>query len=127
MTDIGKLPRMNNVTLSEAQTIFFDHIRTVICQEHELRSLQSLLRDYSSTLSQYDFPTAGVKSSYIKEILTIAFVGKIGFHCRPQRNQSDLVCDTYGSGSYVEATLIFIGVSSEKLVPNVAERLKQDL
>ncbi|KAJ8341915.1 hypothetical protein SKAU_G00342060 [Synaphobranchus kaupii] len=86
-----KLPHMHNVTLREAQTIFFDHIRTVIFEEHELRSLQSLLRDYSSIISRFGFPTSRVKSSYIKDILTREFEDKIGFHSRPQRNQSDLV------------------------------------
>ena len=41
MSEDDKLPRMHNVTLHEAQTIFLDHIRTVIFEEHELRSLQS--------------------------------------------------------------------------------------
>ena len=54
-------------------------------------------------------------------------MGKIGFHSRPQMNQSDLVYDTSGSGSYVVVTLMSIGVSSEQLVHDVAERLKQDV
>ena len=70
MSDDDKLPLMNNVSLREAQTIFFDHIRAIIFEEHELRSPQSLLRDYSSIVSRYGFPTSGVKSSYIKDILT---------------------------------------------------------
>ena len=37
-------------------TIFFYHIRAIIFEEHELRSLQSLLRDYSSIVSRYGFP-----------------------------------------------------------------------
>ncbi|KAI4830245.1 hypothetical protein KUCAC02_001891 [Chaenocephalus aceratus] len=86
MSEDDKLPHMHNVTLREAQTIFFDNIRTVIFDEHELRSLQSLLRDYSSIVSRYGFPTSGVKSSYIKDILTREFKDKIGFHSRPQRN-----------------------------------------
>ncbi|KAK1906157.1 putative multidrug resistance protein NorM [Dissostichus eleginoides] len=97
MSEDDKLPHMHNVTLREAQTIFFDNIRTVIFDEHELRSLQSLLRDYSSIVSRYGFPTSGVKSSYIKDILTREFKDKIGSHSRPQRNQSDLVYDTSGS------------------------------
>ncbi|KAK1880410.1 U3 small nucleolar RNA-associated protein 10 [Dissostichus eleginoides] len=127
MSEDDKLPHMHNVTLREAQTIFFDNIRTVIFDEHELRSLQSLLRDYSSIVSRYGFPTSGVKSSYIKDILTREFKDKIGFHSRPQRNQSDLVYDTSGSGSYVEAAISSIGVSSEQLVQNVAARLRDDV
>ena len=55
MRDDDKLPLMNNVSLREAQTIFFDHIRAIIFEEHELRSLQSLLRDYSSIVSRYNY------------------------------------------------------------------------
>ncbi len=127
MSEDDKLPRMHNVTLREAQTIFFDHIRTVICEEHELRSLQSLLRDYNVMISRYGFPTSGVKSSYIKDILTRHFEGKIGFHSRPHRNQSDIVYDMTGGGSYVEAALSSCGVTSEQLVRNVADVLRNDI
>ena len=66
-------------------------------------------------------------SSYIKDILTREFEGKIGFHTRPQRNESDLVYDTYGGGSYIETALSSIGVSSEQLILNVAERVRNDV
>ena len=127
MIEDDKLPLMHNVTLREVQSIFCDHIIIVIFEEHELRSLQSLLRDYSSIISRYGFPTSGVKSSYIKDILNREFEGNIGFHSRPLRNQSDPVYDTSGGGSYVEAALSSIGVSSEQLVCNVAGRLREDL
>ena len=87
MSEDDKLLHMQNVTLREARTIFFDNIRRVIFQEHELRSMQSLLQDYTSIISRYGFPTSGVKSSYIKHILIQEFEDKIGFHSRPQRNQ----------------------------------------
>lgn len=69
----------------------------------EVRSLQSLLRDYSSIISRYAFQTSGVKSSYIKDILNREFDGKMGFHSHTQRNLSNLVYDTSGGGggSYV--------------------------
>ena len=127
MSEDDKLPQMHNVTLREACTMFFDHIRSVIFEEHELRSLQSLLRDYSSIVSRYGFPTSGIKSSYIKDFLTREFQGKIGFHPSSQWNRSELVYDTTGGGSYVEAALSSIGVSSEQLVRNVAKRLRDDI
>ena len=100
MSEDDKLPQMHNVTLREARTMFFDHIRCVIFEEHELRSLQSLLRDYSSIVSRYGFPT-----SYIKDILTQEFHGKIGFHPSSQWNRSELVYDTTGGGSYMSTLL----------------------
>ena len=83
MSEDDKLPRMQDVTLRKVQTMFFDHVRAVIFKERELRSLQSLLRDYNATISRYGFPTSGVKSSYITDILTREYEGKIGFHTRP--------------------------------------------
>ena len=52
MSEDDKLPHMHNVTLCEAQTMFFEHIRRVIFKEHELRSLQSLL-SYLGMVSQH--------------------------------------------------------------------------
>ena len=127
MSDDDKVPLMQDVTLREAQTIFFDHIRSVIFQEHELRSLQSLLHDYKSIISRYGFPTDGVKSSYIKNILSRKFQNNIGFHSRSQKNQSDLVYDTQGGGSYIEAAITSMGVSDEQLVRNVSKRIVGDV
>ena len=127
MSEDDKLPQMHNVTLREACTMFFNHIRSVIFEEHEIRSLQSLLRDYSSIISRYGFPTSGIKSSFIKDILIREFQGKIGFHPSFQWNWSELVYDTTRGGSYVEAALSSIGVSSEQLVRNVAKWLRVDI
>ena len=51
MSEDDKLPLTHNVTLREALTIFFDHTRKVILEEHELRPLQSLLQDYTMWFS----------------------------------------------------------------------------
>ena len=53
MSEDDKLPQMQNITYREVQTMFIDHTRKVIFEEHELRSLQSLLRDYGSIISQF--------------------------------------------------------------------------
>ena len=124
MSEDDKLPQMQNITYREVQTMFFDHTQKV---EHELRSLQSLLRDYCSIISPFGFPTSGVRSSFIKEILRREFKGRIGFHSRPERNHSELVYDVSGGGSYVEAALSSIGISTEQLIHNVAERLREDI
>jgi len=39
MSGDDKLPYLHNVTLHEAQTIFFDHIRAVIFEEHYFKTL----------------------------------------------------------------------------------------
>ena len=45
--------------------MFFDYIGKVVFEEHELRSLQSLLRDYRSIISQYGFHTQCVMMNTI--------------------------------------------------------------
>ena len=72
------------------------------------------------------FPS-GIKSAYVKDILTREFQCKIDFHPRSQWNQSELVYDSTGGGSYIEAALSSIGDSSEQLVCNVAKRLRDDI
>ena len=111
MSENDKLPQMQNITYREVQTMFLYHTRKVIFEEHELRSLQSLLRDYCSIISQFGFPTSGIRSSFIKEILCREFKGRICFHSRPERNHSELVYDVSGGGSYVEAALSSIGIN----------------
>ena len=126
MSEDDKLPQMQNITYREVQTMFFDHTQKVIFEEHELRSLQSLLRDYCSIISRFGFPTSGVRSSFIKEILRREFKERISFYSRPERNHSELVYDVSGGGSYVEAALSSIGISAEQLIYNVAERLREE-
>ena len=123
MCEDDKLPRMHNVIHCEARTIFFDYIRTVNFEEHELRSLQSFLRDYNSNISRYGFPTSGVKLSYIKDILVRESDWKIDFQSRPQMTRCDLVYAKCGGDTCVEAALSSIDVSSE----HVAVRLRDDI
>ena len=58
-----KLPYLHEVTLREAQTMFIDHAREVIFCDHEIRTLQGLLRDYKSIVGMHGLPMLGVKST----------------------------------------------------------------
>ena len=64
---------LNQVTFREAQTIFLNHTRRVIFENHEIRTLKGLLSDYKNIVGNYGFPTSGVKSSYVKELLLREF------------------------------------------------------
>jgi hypothetical protein len=44
-----KLPLMHDVTYREAQTMFIDHVCQVVFVDHEIITLQGLLREYKST------------------------------------------------------------------------------
>lgn len=118
---------LNQVTFREAQTTFLNHTRRVICESHEIRTLQGLLSDYKNIVGNYGFPTSGVKSSYVKELLLREFGDKIGFHVRPQKNESEVVYDTDGGASYIEATISSLGISNEQLVENVASKLRSEI
>ena len=65
-----------------------------------------------SIISQFGFPTSGIKPFYFKDMTR----GKIGFHSQTNRNHSDLLYDMCGGGTYVEAPFFAIGFSSEQFV-----------
>ncbi len=102
-----KLPLLHEVTLREAQTMFLDHAHQVIFDDHEIRTIQGLLRDYKSIVGAYGLPILGVKSSYVKEMSMQEFGADISFYVSPQKNQSVVVYDTSGSGSYIPSPRVF--------------------
>lgn len=117
------IQHLQHVNLREAQTLFYHHVRQVIFNDHEIRTLQGLLQDYKRIISNHGHnPT--VKSSFLKEILLKEFGNDIGFHKRIQKNASEVVYDTTAAGSYVEAILSLFGISRDQLVKNVAAGLK---
>ena len=107
--------------------MLIDHARQVIFCDHEIGTLQGLLRDYKSILGTYGLLTLGMKSSYVKEVLVREFSAGIGFYVCPQKNQSEVVYDTSGSGSYIEAAISLLGISNEQLIQNVASRLRGEI
>ena len=84
---------LQNVCLSEARNLFFKHVDSVIFEEHEIRSLQSLLADYKRIVSDYGYPVGDVKSSYLKDLLINEYHDTIGFRSRAGVNKSEWVYD----------------------------------
>ena len=122
-----KLPLMHDVTYCEAQTMFMDHVRQVVFVDHEIITLQWLLRAYKSIMGTYGLPNLGVKSSYVNEMLVREFGDGIGFHVTPGKNQSEVVYDTSGSTSYIEAVISLLGINNDQLVQNVASMLRNEI
>ena len=122
-----KLPLMHDVTYREAQTMFIDHVRQVVFVDHEIITLQGLLREYKSIMGTYGLPNLGVKSSYVKEMLVREFGDGIDFHVTPRKNQSEVVYDTSGSTSYIEAVISLLGINNDQLVQNVASMLRNEI
>ncbi|KAK4304158.1 hypothetical protein Pmani_023878 [Petrolisthes manimaculis] len=82
---------LQHVQLSEAREILFKHVRTVILDDHELRTLQSLLQDYLRIASNFGLISSVVRSSTLKTMLQGEFKDRLGFHERFQKNQSTIV------------------------------------
>ena len=116
---------MHDVTYREAQTMFIDHVHQVVFVDHEIITLQGLLREYKSIMWTYGLPNLVVKSSYVKEMLVREFGYGIGFHVPPRKNQSEVVYDTSGSSSYIEAVISLLGIDNDQLVQNVASMLSE--
>ena len=51
----------------------------------------------------------------------------IGFYVSQKKFQSEVVYDTSGSGSYIEAAISLLGISNEQLIQNVASRLRDEI
>ena len=76
---------LQNVSLIEAKYLFFRHLQQVIFEEHEIRFLQSLLKEYMTIMENYNHSAYGVKSSFLKTLLIREYGDSIGFHVRHQR------------------------------------------
>ncbi len=55
------------------------------------------------------------------------FGAGIGFYVSPQKNQSEVVYDTSGSSSYIEAAISLLGISTEQLIQTVANKLRDEI
>ena len=118
---------LQGVRLSEARNLFFRHVDSVIFNEHEIRSLQSLLADYKRIVSDYGYPVGDVKSTYLKDLLICEYQDTVGFKDRTEMNKSEWVYDVRGGGDYIAAALSSLGISDEQLLRNLAPRLSEKI
>ena len=102
------------------QEFFFRHVDSIIFNEHEIRSLQSLLAHYKRIVSDYGYEVGDVKSSYLKELLINEYQETTGFKERSEKNKSDWVYDVRGGGDYIEAAISSLDISDEQLLQNLA-------
>ena len=102
----------------------FIHVRKVIFQDNEPKTLKRLLDNYNHLLSNHNFPKCE-RTSKLKSILKKEFGDVVGFHNRFQKNQSSIVYDVSKGGSYIEAAINAWGISDDDLLRNVASRLRK--
>ena len=112
-----------NASLIKAKYLFFRRVQKVIFEEHEIRTLQSLLKEYMTIMENYNHSAYGVKSSFLKTLLIREYGYSIGFHVRHQKNESEVVYDRRNSSSYVEAAISCMGITDETLIKGYAKRL----
>lgn len=118
---------LQNVCLSEARSLFFRHVDSIIFANREIRSLQSLLADYKRIVSDYGYAVGDIKSSYLKDLLINEYQDTIGFKERSEMNKSVWVYDVGGGGNYIEAAISSFGISYEQLLQNVVQRLSKKI
>ena len=121
--DYNSIP-YQNVQRMEIDQLMFIHVRKVIFQDNEPRTLKRLLDNYNHLLSNHNFPKCE-RTSKLKSILKKEFGDVVGFHNRFQKNQSSIVYDASKGGSYIEAAINAWGISDDDLLRNIASRLRK--
>ena len=94
-----------------------------IFEEHEIRTFQSLLKEYMTIMENYNHSAYGGKSSFLKTLLIREYGDSIGFHVWHDKYESELVHDKRNSSSYVEAAISCMGVTNKTLIIGCAKRL----
>ena len=112
--------------IDHIKNLYYRHVHYTIFEEHEIRTLQSLRRDYVRMLNNYGLDS-NAKSGYIKDMLIKEFQDLIGFIPTARKNLSELVYDTKGGRTYAEAIIKSSGLSNEQLIRNTAVRLHKQV
>ncbi len=117
---------LQGVRRQEVDQKMLQHVKSVIFEENEPRTLTGLLKDYNQLLDNHNFQRCE-KSSNLRRMLEKEFGDRICFHVRFQKNQSTIVYDVSNGGSFIEAAINAWGVSEDNLINNVAKRLESSL
>ena len=106
--------------------MFLDHAKKIIFDLNEPRTLQGLLLDYKAMFADYGKSVGNMKTSFIKKLLEDEFNQElqVGFHARPHTNESTLIFDASQGGNFLEAAINSWGIPLDKLVKNVAQRIR---
>ena len=117
---------VQDVTCKEVDTVFIDHVQRTVCQLNEPRTLKGLLNDYHNFLFDIRGEEKVYKTSYSKTVVSEEFKDQTIFHNRCQKNESTLVLNLCGGGSFLESALNSWGLPIEDLLHNVARQVNED-
>ena len=113
-----------NVSQTKAKYLFFRHVQKVIFEEHEIRTLQSLLKEYMTIMEIYNHSAHGVKSSFLRTWQIREYGDSTRFHhVRHQKNKSKVVYDIRNGSSYVQEAIFCMGTTDETLMKGSAKTL----
>ena len=116
-----------NVTRFEMKNLFLRYVDHIIFNDHEIRTLQSLLFEYKRISLEYGFVCGDAKTSYVKEMLIREYGDLIGFRERNNKNKSELVYDVRGGGDYINIAITSLGISDQQLLQNVSSRIAENI
>ena len=122
-----KTIHLQNIRLPEMNQIFFEHVRNVIIELNEPRTLRSLLLDYQNITKKIGISIENMKSSKVKELIQETFGEEIGFHERYHKNESIIVFKRNAGGSFIEFAIYSWGISEEQILHTAAKRLRAHL
>ena len=117
---------LQNVTEKDVEQNFMNYVSDTIVADEEPKTLKSLCNDFKVRLENFGF-FRNIKSDRLKELLIHNFGGRIGFHSRVQRNQSDIVYSRNKGKTYFEAILNGSEVTDAELFHIAANRLRESL
>lgn len=115
-------------TSGDIDKVFLNHVKDVIIDRNEPRTLQGLLEDYNSLLEKHNLPKIGSRStSYLRRMMEAEFESALGFHEPFQRNQSTIVYNSLQGGCFLECAINSWGIDDNQRINSFARFLKEKL
>ena len=87
--------------------------KRIFFEEHEIRTLHSLAKEYITNMKNCDFSAFDIKPSFPKTFLIREYGESVGFNVRHQKNKLKVVYEKRNSSSYVEPTISSMGITDE--------------
>ena len=114
--------QLQKVRQTEVRILMLKHVKEVIFESNEPRSLKCLLYDYNILLTNYNMNKI-TRVTTVKEMLQEEFGNNIGFHERIHKNKNIIVYNKADCGTFIDAALLSFGISGEQLIYNIAKWL----
>ena len=111
---------------SEVDAVFLDHVQRTVCQVNKPRTLKGLLNDSQNFLFNLRGEEKQYKTSYIKDLIREEFKDQVIFHNRYQKNESTLVLNQCGGGSFLESVLNSWGLPIKDLLHTVVRQVNEE-